>query len=1438
MINHLPTTPEELNFHAELKAASHWCWSDDSNQLVMKEALDNCRLKIAVTETLKTWKEEEAELQRSKDNKMDKDGDSSDESLDDQLSGTKNGGRATILAWSAKLGFILAEIENDITKQPTPMKPNPTPPATQLAICLYRLTHGCTLLTVGDLFGIAAPTAHCIFLDVCKAIVKNLYDRFVFLPRTNSGIDHVQPVFESVHVAADENDSRLRLSQELEAIRSKIVRGELVLFVGEQLSTLVTPENQSPSLDDWWQIVTHPSKDGFKALLDLEEKFLRSLQLGPSRVHNVLRNVGNFPLIITTNMDELLERFLWKTENPGEKIRLDQISCLANSWPDPRRDVVIKCLGDASINARVLPSSKKYFEDFCNGKENTEVEFMRQLFNERSILFLGCDPNREEYMNIFRKFAVSAQMKHYKFETHSKSDLEESGNLLTMKANLQPWEFVQFFSTGTIKEEIQPGKVYERSYLRHQLAEYLQQQLALEKMASEIVFHTISITSALSPDDFFEQVSLPTIQNIFTQNPFGVYSEEKVQRTMAAMKARRDNLIKMIKESKTKVTALFFYHGVKNEIELWKKEAKSEEEKQRNLKKCKISISKYAKTILLCKSFLRNKSSLEIRIVGDQDTYKVQEVERETFALIRLKGGQDEAICYAETATSPQSRKFANHLININGEEVLNKRRIYERSRANAWSNEESVLRLANALTKENNEIQKEGFGISAIDKDDLEKLEALTRVSHKVRSQLDLSVVFERLGAGSYGEVFKAERKGELVAVKILKDVEHVKQIEYYEREVYLLSKAKHPNIVGVIGCLAIDNNLAIVMELVLGGNLKQFLKKDLKVAEKKEFTVRFVEHIGSAIEYLHSLNIIHRDVKPDSILLSEDHKVFKLGDLGIAGLTEGTEQTKTMIGAYRYVAPDVLMAPHGHYSKRADVYSFGLCLIEVLSQGKVVFAHIADDEAVMDRKKHGEKPNIPEISVHEFGEELAKKLKVITEECLRPESSRPEMSGVLGMLRGELTANNSTVELNYYIGTGSGTTGRGDEENVTKTGVYAFKNCLVTAQNMLAEIYGNNYPLSKTVEKGLQRLLDQRYNGRLDDFMTNFITPTETLLRRAKVEGFSLVKDGLVIIHLVAPIDHLENAEMFYQVGHTYPGVLAVQFTKYQGRNVIQLGGNIDDEELHGAFTQRYLERLRAEALDLGDQLMRILLTSKENVSGDYYVEKVEVKKTMPRSLDESFRYHPPGTETAMPKWPGADEQPFLYGSCSEDEGSSGIEISEDCPSQEGSSLTFEDLSSSLLAQAPSGHHMASAVAFPSQQQEQLGENMSYPKYPPLLQAVKYGIAEPDIGGHTSQDGQSTAKYPPILQAVRNETEGPDSSQPTREQSCEAEQSKAKYPPILLAVRNETEDPDSSQPNAVQSCEPGQGKANYPLIFEAVRNETEDPDTTYREDEDLDLF
>jgi hypothetical protein len=63
------------------------------------------------------------------------------------------------------------------------MVPDPRPPSAQLALCLYRLAHGCTFLTVGDLFGVAESTAHASSHNVCKAIVERLYDKYVHLPR-------------------------------------------------------------------------------------------------------------------------------------------------------------------------------------------------------------------------------------------------------------------------------------------------------------------------------------------------------------------------------------------------------------------------------------------------------------------------------------------------------------------------------------------------------------------------------------------------------------------------------------------------------------------------------------------------------------------------------------------------------------------------------------------------------------------------------------------------------------------------------------------------------------------------------------------------------------------------------------------------------------------------------------------------------------------------------------------------------------------------------------------------------------------------------------------------------------------------------------------------------------------------------------------------------
>lgn len=450
------------------------------------------------------------------------------------------------------------------------------------------------------------------------------------------------------------------------------------------------------------------------------------------------------------------------------------------------------------------------------------------------------------------------------------------------------------------------------------------------------------------------------------------------------------------------------------------------------LLKCKISISKYAKVALLANSFMRRNSSLEIRIVDSEkyDVEKQREVERETFSLIRLKGGTDEAICYADQASSPDQRNFASHLVNINGEEVANKRKVYEKSRLVAWSNEDSILKLATTIMGENSEMKKR-YNIDAIEPKDLADLEQLTRISNKFRSELDAGY-FERIGEGSFGYVYKAQKGKRDVAVKILKNKEDSQQINYFEREVDMLRKANHPNIVQVISIhISKQSELSIVMEFMDGGNLKDLLRED-KQGKEKEFTVRFIEDIGSAIEHLHSLGIMHRDVKPENIFLSKDHKVLKLGDFGLARATEGSRSRKTEIGSYRYMAPEVMISG-GQYSEKSDVYSFGLCLVEVVS-GKPVFDDIENDKRVFYTKVSGGKPNIPDITVNKFGEEAAK-IKAIIDECLKPEDSRPEMRIVLDILNKPSNMHQQEIEFhNVLAGRGQTEPFQGDPTTAAK--------------------------------------------------------------------------------------------------------------------------------------------------------------------------------------------------------------------------------------------------------------------------------------------------------------------------------------------------------------------------------------------------------------------
>ena len=119
---------------------------------------------------------------------------------------------------------------------------------------------------------------------------------------------------------------------------------------------------------------------------------------------------------------------------------------------------------------------------------------------------------------------------------------------------------------------------------------------------------------------------------------------------------------------------------------------------------------------------------------------------------------------------------------------------------------------------------------------------------------------------------------------------------------------EAKHPKIVEVIECITIQNQLAIVMEFMAGGNLKVFLGKG-KRGQGKEFTLRFIEDIGSAVEHLHSRGITHRDIKPENILFTRNFEM-RLADFGFAAPVAGRDGSgllETRIGTPAYVSPEM---------------------------------------------------------------------------------------------------------------------------------------------------------------------------------------------------------------------------------------------------------------------------------------------------------------------------------------------------------------------------------------------------------------------------------------------------------------------------------------------------------------------------------------------------
>ena len=195
-------------------------------------------------------------------------------------------------------------------------------------------------------------------------------------------------------------------------------------------------------------------------------------------------------------------------------------------------------------------------------------------------------------------------------------------------------------------------------------------------------------------------------------------------------------------------------------------------------------------------------------------------------------------------------------------------------------------------------------------------------------------------VGMGGMANVYRGTdtKTGNAIAVKVLKEefLDNEELVRRFKNESKAISILSHPNIVKVYDVSVTDRLQYIVMEYVDGITLKEYLKQRGGALTWKE-TVHFATQVLSALQHAHSKGIIHRDVKPQNIMLLADGSI-KMMDFGIARFSRAQSQTVSdkAIGSVHYISPE--QAKGDKTDARTDIYSVGVMLYEMLS-GKLPF-------------------------------------------------------------------------------------------------------------------------------------------------------------------------------------------------------------------------------------------------------------------------------------------------------------------------------------------------------------------------------------------------------------------------------------------------------------------------------------------------------------------
>ncbi|XP_054805230.1 serine/threonine/tyrosine-protein kinase HT1-like [Prosopis cineraria] len=227
-----------------------------------------------------------------------------------------------------------------------------------------------------------------------------------------------------------------------------------------------------------------------------------------------------------------------------------------------------------------------------------------------------------------------------------------------------------------------------------------------------------------------------------------------------------------------------------------------------------------------------------------------------------------------------------------------------------------------------------------------------------------DLSrlLIGAKFAIGSHSRIYKGVYKNTEVAIKMIslpEEDEHLASLleRQFNAEVATLFRLHHPNIIKLVAACKKSPVFCIITEYMPGGSLRRYLRNQKAYSLPPKLVLKLALDIARGMQYLHSQGILHRDLKSENLLLGGDMRV-KVADFGLSCQESESCTASEFTGTYRWMAPEMLKDKN--HTKKADVYSFGIVLWELLTS-LTPYENMTPEQAAFAASQKNVRPPLP---------------------------------------------------------------------------------------------------------------------------------------------------------------------------------------------------------------------------------------------------------------------------------------------------------------------------------------------------------------------------------------------------------------------------------------------------------------------------------------------